>query len=143
MPESLGTLIKAVQQLNQSNEGLAVEVAELTARVAESDEKYVKRTEAEKKAIRFKQAIVAITIAGLGVAGCVGATLFLNHGTTCGLRGIIISAQSSSTRNPLPDTLDPQTRAYVEKQREDSREFYKRSLDRLNIVWPCSGETTP
>lgn len=143
MPESLGTLIKSVQQLNQSNENLAIEVADLSAKVAESDKKYVKKEAAKEKEAKAKKILAGLVIGGIITASSVGFTLFLNHGTTCGLRGIIISAQSSSTRNPLPDTLDPNTRAFVEKQREDSREFYRRSLDRLNIIWPCSGETTP
>lgn len=143
MPESLGTLIKTVQQLNQSNEDLAADVAALVVTVAESDKKYVKKDVAEKKAVRFKQVIIGIVIAGMGVASCVGFTMFLNHGTTCAVRGILISARASSNRNPLPDNLDPGLRQLVEQERRDAQVFYERSLDKLNIIWPCSGETVP
>lgn len=143
MPESFATLIQSVQQLHESNEGLATEVADLAATVATNDERYVKKEAAEIKETRAKRILAGLLAGGLVVALSVGFTMYLNHGTTCGLRGIIISAQSASNRNPLPDTLDPGTRAFVEKQRQDSVEFYSRSLDRLNIIWPCSGETTP
>lgn len=140
MPESLATLIKAVQQLNESNEGLATEVADLAAKVAENDRHFVRKSDAEKKATKFKKAMIGIVIGGLAVASCVGITLDLNHSTTCGVRAILTSAKSASARNPLPETLTPEERTNVETQREQAQQFYTDSLNHLHILWPCAGE---
>lgn len=142
MPE-LAALIESVNQLNASNEDLVGEVVDLRAEIGNLPDKYLPRDEAEVKAERAKKAIAIMALAGLLVASVVGFVLYLNHGTTCGVRGILISAQTSSTRNPLPENMSPELRDLVIRQREQARTFYSESLDHLNIVWPCSGESAP
>lgn len=142
MPE-LAALIESVNQLNASNEDLAGDVTDLRTEISNLPKKFLPRDEAEVKSERAKKVIAGLAIAGLLVASVVGFVLYLNHGTTCGVRGILISAQTSSTRNPLPENMSPELRDLVIRQREQARTFYSESLDHLNIVWPCSGESTP
>jgi hypothetical protein len=139
-----------VTATNQKIDGLQTDLEETQdalLKVARSIEdlpkKYIPRTEAEIKADRVKKWIAGIVIGGVLLATTLGSMLYLNHGVTCGVRGILTSAQSSASRNPLPADLSDVQREYYEAQRARSRVFYKESLDRLNIIWPCAGESAP
>lgn len=142
MPE-LKALLEAVNQNNDVLAGLTNELADLRVEVETLPNRYIPRDEANKKARVIRKWFVGLMIGGVLTSMTVGSVLYLNHGVTCGVRGILVSAQTSSMRNPLPADLTPEARAEAERRREMANEFYKESLDKLNIIWPCAGETTP
>lgn len=133
MPE-LAALIKSVNELNSSNEELAGEVVDLRAEIAR---KYLPRAEAKQQATRIRKWIVVVAGTGILVAATVGVTMYLNHETTCGVRGVLTLAQTTSTRNPIPNDLSVEERARVETQREAASQFYDGALEKLPILWEC------
>lgn len=142
MPE-LKALLEAVNQNNTALEDVSGELADLRVEIENLPRKYLPRLEANQKARTFRKWIAGLMVGGVVVAATLGSVVFLNHGVTCGVRGILVSAQSASTRNPLPADLSPEARAQAEARRAEASKFYKESLDKLNILWPCSGESTP
>ena len=59
---------------------------------------------------------------------------------TCTLRNLLVSAQSSAVRNPVPDDLSPEQRAFVEASRKQAQEFYTQQLAALpQVTCPAHG----
>lgn len=83
---------------------------------------------------RFRTFVITIGIAGLMVAGTLATALSLNHRTTCGVRGVLLLAQSSVLARPEPTDEESVSR------RDGALDFYDESLDKLKILWPCAGE---
>lgn len=140
MPE-LKALLAAVEQNNKLMGEAVADIVDLKVEVNNLPSKYLPRSEAQEKADRARNWIVGLMIGGVALVICVATMLYLNHGVTCGVRGILVSAETASTRNPLPSDLSPEARAQAEGRRTEAAQFYRESLDRLNIIWPCAGET--
>lgn len=140
MPE-LKALLEAVEQNNKIMEEAVGDIVDLKVEVNNLPSKYLPRSEAQEKAERARNWIVGLLAGGVALVMCVATMLYLNHGVTCGVRGILVSAETASLRNPLPNDLSPEQRKLAEERRIEAGQFYKESLDRLNIIWPCAGET--
>lgn len=131
---------KNIEKLEEELGGTQDQLEGVNQKLDRLPEDYIPRTEAEIKATRVRRVLAGIIAGVVLIASLFGTILYLNHSVTCGVRGILVSAQHSSTRNPLPDTLSEQDRERIEAQREQARQFYNESLERLNIIWPCAGE---
>ena len=139
----LKALLEAVQQNNESMEAIEEDLGNLRVEISQLPDKYIPRVEADEKADKIRKGLVLVLTIITLIASTLGAVIYLNHGVTCGVRGILVSAQTASARNPLPTTLTDTQRAEALAQRERARVFYKDALERLDIIWPCDGEKAP
>ena len=142
MPE-LKALLEAVNQNNDALEQVSTELVDLRVEIEQLPDKYIPRIEANEKAREIRKWLAGLLIGGVVVASSLGSVLYLNHGVTCGVRGILVSAQTAGTRNPLPADLSDTQREEALRRRAEANEFYSDALDRLNIIWPCAGEKAP
>lgn len=144
MPDFEALIVSVNQNIGKLEEelgGTQDQLESVNAKLDRLPKEYIPRTEAEIKATRVKRALAGIVAGIVVIVSLFGTVLYLNHSVTCGVRGILVSAQHSATRNPLPDTLSDQERERIEAQRDQAKQFYAESLERLNIIWPCAGET--
>lgn len=133
------TLTKSVEDLESQLTDTHITLEGMSERL----KGYVSQADAEENVRSVRKWLAGLLVGGMIVASTLGATLYLNHGVTCGVRSILVLAQSASTRNPLPADLSPEARAEAEARRENARQFYSDALDKLNIIWPCAGESSP
>lgn len=134
---ALEGLNERLKETNASTVLTNIKLDEQNAKLADLDAKlpdFVQQS-------RFRRVTASLVIAGMAVASLLGVTLYLNHQTTCGIRGVLVLAQTTSTRNPLPADLSPEERARAEMQREQAAEFYSKGLEKLDILWSCAGES--
>lgn len=136
MPE-LTALVASVDQLNNQLDGTQKSLDQVNARLDSLPENYIPRDEAKEKARIVRRWIGGMLVGGAFVAGTLGVTLYTTHETTCGVRGVLLLAQTASSRNPIPADLDPASRERVESQRAQATAFYDNALEELPILWGC------
>lgn len=136
MPE-LAALVETIGQLNKELESTQASLNRIDTRLDKLPEKYLPRDEATVKADRIKKMIAGVLFVMLLMASTVGVSLYLTHQSTCGVRGVLELAKTSTTRNPIPSDLDPESRSRVESQRAQAAAFYTQALNRLPILWGC------
>ena len=136
MPD-VAALQRALDEMNAGTRDLSDRLGEMNSLLLEESRELAEVKERLPSFVprsRFRSAIALVVVCGLLVAGVVGLTLFLNHQTTCGTRGVLVSARSAIERTPVPS--DP---AALER-RDQAIAFYDESLSKLKILWGCEGE---
>lgn len=139
--ESMVTAVnQKIDRLQESFDETQDSLVEVVDGLAKIPQDYIPRTEAELKTEKVRKWIVGMLAGIVLIVASLGGTLYLNHQATCGVRGVLTLAQSSSTRNPIPDSTPPEQRVQIQRQRDQAAEFYHDALSQLPILWACSGE---
>lgn len=136
MPE-LAALVISLDKLNLKLDSTQKSLDHINERLDALPEDYIPRDEAKNKARRIRAWIIGLGVGGVLLASTLGISLYASHKTTCGVRGIISLASTSTTRNPIPADLDPESRARVEAQRAQAAAFYDDALKELPVLWGC------
>lgn len=134
--ELLGQVRSELEEANDRSAVITESLGEQNRKLAAVEKKlpdFLPRT-------RFRQTLVigGLTLV-LTLGGAVTSIVFATHRTACPVRGILVLARTSSTRNPIPPGLPPETVAAIEAGRRDAQQFYDDAIGSLTIFWPCGG----
>lgn len=139
---------------------LGADIASQNQRIGEQNALITRQNEQLKKFVPRSRLWLTVAALVVAVAVSIGVLVVAFHRSAtdrdeaihrnaCALRGVLSQAQSAGSRNPLPASLDADSRAFVEESRKRAQEFYTSALADIDATLhdlggpPCANPIVP